>query len=59
MEVSTTHEAALDVVQRPVGVVQGRFVVVLGLFGPQAGFKSTLNDPDRASENLKLQPREL
>ncbi len=35
------------------------FGVDFGPFGPQAGPKSTPNDPDRTSDNLKWQPHEL
>ncbi len=31
----------------------------LGPFGPEPGPRSTPNDPDRTSDNLKLQPHEL
>ena len=41
------------------GVFWGRFGVGLRLFGPQAGPKSTPHDPDRTSDNSKLQPHEL
>ena len=41
------------------GVFWGRFGVGLGFFGPQAGPKSTPHDPDRTSDNSKLQPHEL
>ncbi len=36
-----------------------RFWAGLGPFGPQAGPKSTPNDPDRTSDNLGLQSHEL
>ncbi len=48
-----------EVVRGPVAVVWDRFEAGLGPFGPQAGPKSTTNDPDRTSDNLKLQPHEL
>ena len=44
---------------RLFGLVCSRFGAGLGLFGPQAGPKSTPNDPDRTSDNSKLQPHEL
>ena len=47
------------VVRGQVGVVWGRFAAGLGPFGPQTGPKSIPNDPDRTSDNLKLQPHEL
>ncbi len=46
----------LEVVRDPVGVVWGRFGAGLG---PQAGAKSTLNDPDRTLDNFKLLSHEL
>ncbi len=48
-----------EVVRGPVGIVWGRFWAGLGPFGPLTGRKSTLNDPDRTSDNIKLQPHEL
>ena len=48
-----------EVVRGPVGVDWGRFGAGLGPQGPQAGPKSTLIDPDRTSDNLKLQPHKL
>ena len=48
-----------EVVRGPVGVVQDRFGPGLGPNWAQAGPKSTPNDPDRTSDNLKLQPHEL
>ncbi len=41
------------------GWVGGDLGPVWGPFGPQAGLKLTLNDPDRASDSFKLQPHEL
>ncbi len=41
------------------GVMWGRFRAGLGPLGPQAGPKSPPNEPDRTSDNLKLQPHEL
>jgi hypothetical protein len=40
-------------------VRSGSCGVGLGLFGPQTGPKSNINDPDRTSDNLNLQPHEL
>ncbi len=40
-------------------IVRGPVGVDWGPFGPQTGPKSILNDPDRTSDNLKLQPHEL
>ena len=40
-------------------VVWGWVGTGLGSFGPHSGPKSSLNDPDRTSDNLKLQAHEL
>ncbi len=46
-------------VRNTVGLVWGLFGAGLGPFGPQADLKSTPNDTDRTSENLKLRPHVL
>ncbi len=43
----------------PAGAVCGRFPAGLGPKASQTGPDSVPNDPDRTSDNLKLQPREL
>ena len=48
-----------EVVRGPVGVVWGRGGTDLGPAGPQTCPKSDPNDPDRTSDNPKLQPHEL
>ncbi len=43
-----------EVVRGPVGVVWECFGAGAGLFGPQTGPKSTTDNPDRTSDNLKI-----